>query len=145
MAAKKLPAYHHLYSFSVVLTENHLVDGPFGSRYGLGVVSGNLTSPQGKILATVVPGVGGETGVADKNGAFHIQVRTVFQFVDDKKYLYIEGAGIGPLTGNLIEVHRVETDSPSRHDWNKDFIVVNVSLASSTHLLGDAFKFDNSA
>ncbi|KAG8795953.1 hypothetical protein FRC12_007766 [Ceratobasidium sp. 428] len=140
MAAKKLPLYEHLYSFSLTLSPNHLVDGPLGSRFGLGAISGNMTSPQGKVIATVVPGVGGETGLVDKNGNFQIQSRNIFQFVDDKKYVFIEGSGIGPLTGNPLDVHHVETDSPSRLAWNGYFIVVNVSLPSPASLIGDAFR-----
>ena len=33
---KSLPPFEHLYSFSLELTENHLVDGPLGSRLGTG-------------------------------------------------------------------------------------------------------------
>ncbi|QRV78365.1 Copia protein [Ceratobasidium sp. AG-Ba] len=105
VTAKALPRYQHIYSFSILLSENHVVDGPLGTRFGLGAVSGNMTSPNGKIIATVVSGVGGEMGLVDKNGNFQIQSRNVWQFVDDKKYAFIEGSGIGPLTGNPLDVH----------------------------------------
>lgn len=34
---KSLPSYKHIYSFSLGLTENHLVNGPLGTRVGLGL------------------------------------------------------------------------------------------------------------
>ncbi|QRV93142.1 transmembrane protein [Ceratobasidium sp. AG-Ba] len=104
-----------------------------------------MTSPNGKIIATVVSSVGGEMGLVDKNGNFQIQSRNVWQFVDDKKYAYIEGSGIGPLTGNPLDVHHIETDSPARLAWNGYFIVVNVTLVNPTLLKGDAFMFENGA
>ncbi|KAG8703573.1 hypothetical protein FRC08_002753 [Ceratobasidium sp. 394] len=99
-----------------------------------------MTSPEGAVIAKAVP-VGGETGLVDKNGNFQIQSRSIFQFLDDHKYAYFEGTGIGSLVGNPLDVHHFETDSPSRLAWNGYFIVVNLTLASSTLLLGDAFVF----
>jgi hypothetical protein len=63
-----------------------------------------MTDPGGKIIAKIVPGVGGETGVVDKNGNFQIESHNVFQFVDDQKYAYVAGTGIGSLTGKPLDV-----------------------------------------
>lgn len=38
MSAKILPAYQHLYSLTLILGENHQVEGPMGTRYGLGLI-----------------------------------------------------------------------------------------------------------
>ncbi|QRV93141.1 hypothetical protein RhiJN_21159 [Ceratobasidium sp. AG-Ba] len=143
--AKTLPPYRHLYSFDITLTQDYLVEnGPLGSRLGYGIVSGNMTSPTGKTIAKAVSGVGGEQGFVDKNGNLHLQVRAVWQFIDDKKYGYVEGLGIGSLTGNPLEFQRFETDSPSRIAWNGYFIVTNVTLVrNGTGLLGDGFVFGN--
>ncbi|QRV78363.1 hypothetical protein RhiJN_06378 [Ceratobasidium sp. AG-Ba] len=145
VAAKELPGYSHLYSISAFVTENHILEGPLGSRFGLGVVSGNLTSPDGKVIATAVAGVGAETGFVDKNGIFQVQARSVWQFVDDKKYAYIESLGKGPVTGGIFSYQSFETDSPSRLAWNNQFIVSNISLIDLNHLFIDSFTFDKSS
>ncbi|KAG8740433.1 hypothetical protein FRC10_004324 [Ceratobasidium sp. 414] len=89
----------HLYSFSLEFTDNHIVDGPLGSRVGLGITGGNMTAPDGSLIGKAVPGVGGETGVIDKNGNLEIDVKLIFQFLDDQKYAYAAISGIGPLSG----------------------------------------------
>jgi hypothetical protein len=62
-----------------------------------------MTDPTGALIANVVPGVGGETGVIDKNGNLQIDVKAIFQFVDDKKYAYAAITGIGPLAGRPLD------------------------------------------
>lgn len=62
-----------------------------------------MSAPNGTIIAKVVPGVGGETGVIDKNNNLEIEARAFFQFVDDKKYAYLTGVGIGSLTGHPFD------------------------------------------
>lgn len=63
-----------------------------------------MTSPDDKLLATVVPGLGGETGVVDKNNNLQIEARSYFQFVDDKKYAYLSSSGIGSLVGHPFDL-----------------------------------------
>lgn len=36
LGAKHLPSHKHLYSFAFHLGENHLIEGPLGTRWGLG-------------------------------------------------------------------------------------------------------------
>ncbi|QRV93140.1 hypothetical protein RhiJN_21158 [Ceratobasidium sp. AG-Ba] len=145
IAAKELPRYHHLFSISAFVTENHILEGPLGTRFGLGLVSGNMTSPDGKIIAKAVSGVGAETGFVDKNGIFQVQARSIWQFVDDKKYAYIESLGKGPVTGGIYSYESFETDSPSRLAWNNQFILANVSLVDTDHLFIDCFTFEKSS
>ncbi|KAG9089720.1 hypothetical protein FS749_001110 [Ceratobasidium sp. UAMH 11750] len=135
----------HLCSFSFALSDNHLVGGPLGTRVGLGFLDGNMTAPDGSLIAKVVPGVGGETGVIDKNGNLEIDVKAVFQFVDDKKFAYAAISGIGPLSGKPYDAQHIETDSSSRLAWNSYFIVANVSLVNPALLIGDAFYWSTSA
>ncbi|KAF8598874.1 hypothetical protein BDV93DRAFT_560899 [Ceratobasidium sp. AG-I] len=141
---KSLPSYKHIYSFSLELTENHLVNGPLGTRVGLGLTGGNMTAPNGTVIGKVVPGVGGETGIIDKNGNLELDVKVFFQFVDDKKFAYVAVSGIGPLSGHPLDAHHVETDSPSRLAWNSYYIIANVSLATPSLVIGDAFAFSTS-
>ncbi|KAF8600064.1 hypothetical protein BDV93DRAFT_525610 [Ceratobasidium sp. AG-I] len=141
MGAKQLPAYNHLFSWNLTLSDNHPVEGPLGTRYGLGIIGGVITAPNGTAIAKLVPGIGGETGVIDKNGNLQVEARAFFQFLDDKKYAYLIGTGIGSLVGHPFDYQRIETDSPSRLAWNSYFIVANLSLASPTTLLADAFAF----
>lgn len=65
--------------------------------------SGNMTAPNGTAIGKVVPGVGGETGVIDKNGNLELDVKVFFQFVDDKKFAYVAVSGIGPLSGHPLD------------------------------------------
>ncbi|KAG9077345.1 hypothetical protein FRC06_008971, partial [Ceratobasidium sp. 370] len=95
----KLKPPKHLYSFSPTFTDNHSVNGPLGTRVGLGITGGNMTAPDGSLIAKVVPGVGGETGVIDKKGNLEINVKAFFQFLDDHKFGYVAISGIGPLSG----------------------------------------------
>ncbi|KAF8595991.1 hypothetical protein BDV93DRAFT_528311, partial [Ceratobasidium sp. AG-I] len=136
---KLLPHYKHFYSFSFELTENHIVDGPIGTRIGVGFTGGSMTAPSGTLIAKVVPGVGGETGIIDKNGNLQIDVKVFFQFIDDNKFAYVAISGVGPLTGHPLNAHHIETDSPSRLAWNSYFVVANVSLATPALIIGDAF------
>jgi hypothetical protein len=62
-----------------------------------------MTNPAGALIGNVVPGLGGETGIIDKNGNLEIDVKAFFQFVDDKKYAYAAISGIGPLTGKPLD------------------------------------------
>ena len=62
-----------------------------------------MTAPNGTLIGKVVPGVGGETGIIDKNGNLEIDVKAFFQFVDDKKFAYAAISGIGPLTGHPLD------------------------------------------
>ncbi|KAF8600061.1 hypothetical protein BDV93DRAFT_525608 [Ceratobasidium sp. AG-I] len=141
LGAKQLPAYTHLFSFNLTLSDNHPVEGPLGTRYGLGLVDGTMTAPNGTVIAKTVPGIGGETGVIDKNNNLQVEARAFFQFVDDGKYAYLIATGIGSLVGHPFDYERIETDSPSRLAWNSYFIVANLSLVSPTNLLADAFAF----
>ncbi|KAF8600066.1 hypothetical protein BDV93DRAFT_546527 [Ceratobasidium sp. AG-I] len=141
LGAKKLPAYRHLYSYNLTLSENHPIVGPLGTRWGLSILGGTMKAPNDTIIAKAVPGVGGETGIIDKNNDFQIDARAFFQFLDDGKYAYILVNGIGPLTGQLFDSHRIETDSPSRLAWNGYHIVANNTLTPSNNLLTDAFTF----
>ena len=61
-----------------------------------------MTSSSGALIGKVVPGVGGETGIIDKNGNVQIDVKVFFQFVDDKNFAYAAISGIGPLDGHPL-------------------------------------------
>ncbi|KAG8709879.1 hypothetical protein FRC09_000417 [Ceratobasidium sp. 395] len=103
--------------------------------------SGDLTDSAGSLIGHVVPGVGGETGIIDKNGNPQIDAKLIFQFKNDKKHMYAAISGVGLLTGKPYDAHHIETDSPSRLAWNSYFIVANVSLVSplsysATHSIG---------
>jgi len=84
---------------------------PEGTRINAGVLGGNWTSPDGTLLATVVPGVGGEHGYIDSTGVFHLDVRYTVQFVADKKWAYYQAKGFG--TAGVINriFPTIESDS----------------------------------
>ncbi|KAG8769867.1 hypothetical protein FRC12_004676 [Ceratobasidium sp. 428] len=80
ISPKHIKPPEHLYSWSLDLTENHLIDGPLGTRVSLGPISGDLTDSAGLLIGHVVPGVGGETGIIDRNGNSQIDAKLIFQF-----------------------------------------------------------------
>ncbi|KAG9078340.1 hypothetical protein FS749_009671 [Ceratobasidium sp. UAMH 11750] len=139
--AKQLPGYKHLYSWTAELAATKQIEGPLGTRIGVAILGGNMTDPNGKLIAKAVPGLGGDSGVIDKTDSVQIDARLFYQFVDDGKYAYVVSTGVGSFTGASFDAARVETDPPSRSAWNSDFIVANVSLPSPTLLRGDAFTF----
>lgn len=63
-----------------------------------------MTSPDGKLIATIVPGIGGETGVLMKNNNLKVEARAYYQFLDDKKYVFIDINGIAP-PGDVYPYH----------------------------------------
>ena len=84
---------------------------------------GNLTYPDGRLLAHIVKGVGGDYGIIDSTGIFHIGIATschlIFYvaepsissdarytvvFVADGKYGYVETKGFGPAVLNASTV-----------------------------------------
>ncbi|KAG8699858.1 hypothetical protein FRC09_006327 [Ceratobasidium sp. 395] len=142
--AKLLPGYEHLYSWTAELSDVKQIKGPLGTRIGAAIIGGNLTAPDGKLLAKAVTGLGGDTGVIDKTGNVQIDARLFYKFIDDGKYAYVVSTGVGSFTGSSLDAARIETDSPSRSAWNSYFIVANVTLPSPTLLKGDAFRFSTS-
>ena len=62
--------------------------------------SGNWTNTDGSLLATLVPGIGGEQGYIDSNGLFQLDVRYVVQFASDKKFGYVQAKGVGKAGGS---------------------------------------------
>ncbi|KAG9128405.1 hypothetical protein FRC07_013745 [Ceratobasidium sp. 392] len=143
--AKHLPGYKHLYSWTAELSEVRQIQGSLGTRIGVGLLGGNMMSPDGRLIAKAVPGLGGDTGLVDKNGNVQADARLFFQFLDDGKYAYMVTPGIGSFTGQSFDAVRIETDSVSRAAWNGYFLVANVSLSSPTLLRGDAFVFSTGA
>jgi hypothetical protein len=58
--------------------------------------SGNLTDAKTKeIVAKIVPGIGGETGLIGSNGNFYPDARIVLQWVKDQKFAYVTVTGVG--------------------------------------------------
>ena len=58
-------------------------------------IRGNLTDPStGAVVATFIPGIGGELGVFGSNGIFYPDVRAVAQFVDDSSLVYLNLRGV---------------------------------------------------
>ncbi|KAG9119103.1 hypothetical protein FRC07_006042 [Ceratobasidium sp. 392] len=163
LGAKHLPGYTHLYSWTAELSDVKQIEGPLGTRIGVSILGypplpisgariliglptrGNLTAPNGKLLAKAVTGLGGDTGVIDKTGNVQIDARVFYQFIDDGKYAYVVSTGVGSFTGCSFDAARIETDSPARSAWNSYFIVANVSLPTPTLLKGDAFTFSSTA
>lgn len=68
-----------------------------------------MLAPNDTVVAKLVPGLGGETSVINKNTDLEVEARPFYRFVDDGKYAHLIGAGIDPLTGNLFDHLQVES------------------------------------
>jgi len=79
---------------------------------------GNWTKTDGSLLATVVPGMGGENGYTDSNGLFHLDIRYTIQFVSDNKFGYVQLKGYGKAGASNKVSLLVETDSPANLKFN---------------------------
>ena len=55
-----------------------------------------MTSPDGKVIASLVPGIGGETGILMNNNNLKAEARAFYQFSDDNKYVFLDINGIAP-------------------------------------------------
>lgn len=55
-----------------------------------------MTAPNGTLIANLVPGIGGETGILMNNNNLKAEARVFYQFVDDGKYMFIDINGIAP-------------------------------------------------
>ncbi|KAF9510395.1 hypothetical protein BS47DRAFT_1348091 [Hydnum rufescens UP504] len=85
---------------------------PKWTRVTLPITGGNWTTPEGKLIATVVPGIGGEWGKVDASGTLFVDSVYFVQFVHDKKYAYsyLDGYGVPSISDNGRAI--IETDSP---------------------------------
>ncbi|KAF9505584.1 hypothetical protein BS47DRAFT_1353793 [Hydnum rufescens UP504] len=85
---------------------------PKWTRVPVPITGGNWTTPEGKLIANVVTGIGGEWGKVDSTGTLFVDSVYFVQFVDDKKYAYsyLDGYGVPNLSDNGRAI--VETDSP---------------------------------
>ncbi|KAJ7581961.1 hypothetical protein C8J56DRAFT_1029359 [Mycena floridula] len=91
---------------------------------------GNLTDLiTGDVVATIIPALGGETGVIASNNVFYASVQAGFQWVDDRKFAWAELHGVGELTGGNGHI-RFETDSPARTKLNGLFTIYTINTST---------------
>lgn len=66
---------------------------------------GNFTDTKGNLIATVLPGAGGENGFVDSAGSFHLDGRATLQFVGESgKYAYLQHMGTGDLSAGQGDI-----------------------------------------
>ncbi|KAF9017072.1 hypothetical protein BDZ89DRAFT_1075020, partial [Hymenopellis radicata] len=105
-------------------------NGPFGTRTLIGFTGGNLTDPNGHVLASVLPGLGGELGLLGSNNVFYPNVRLGLQWLDDSSFAYVELHGSGEFLVAATSYARFETDSSSRADLNGRFTILKIDLVN---------------
>ncbi|KAJ7587871.1 hypothetical protein C8J56DRAFT_1082258 [Mycena floridula] len=125
------PTFTKLYNGAVLLDipANPIVAGPFGTRTLIKIEGGNLTDPITGDVATIIPGLGGETGVMASNNVFYASVQAGFQWVDDRKSAWAELHGVAELTGGNAHI-RFETDSPARTKLNGLFTIYTINTST---------------
>ncbi|KAJ7577578.1 hypothetical protein C8J56DRAFT_1113664 [Mycena floridula] len=130
------PTFTKLYDGTLLIdTSAGPVAGPFGTRVLIRVEGGNLTNPiTGDVVANLIPGIGGDTGLTALNNIFYPNVQVGLQWVDDNKYAWAELHGIdqsadGQLTVGAGHI-RFETDSPARTKLNGLFTIYTLNLTT---------------
>ncbi|KAF9520354.1 hypothetical protein BS47DRAFT_1335983 [Hydnum rufescens UP504] len=112
MAAHQ-PRLQHVFTASLVVDfpKQFLIKTPSYTRLNVAIIGGNWTTPDGVLIANVVPGLGAEWGTIDKFGVLSLDVSYNVHFVKDKKYAYVRLTGFG-VSGKSNEGRTVvETDS----------------------------------
>jgi len=107
------PKLKHMFTLNInaSLPDPRLIKIPEGFRLDVSVIRGNLTNPDGSLLATIVSGLGGEQGFVDLANVAHLDVRYSVQFVADKKYGYVQHVGFGVSGVSNKGIATIESDS----------------------------------
>jgi len=111
--------------------DDFLIVTPKYTRVPVPITGGNWTTPEGKLIANVVTGIGGEWGLVDSTGTLYVDSVYFVQFVEDKKYAYsyLQGYGVPYVSDDGRAV--VETDSPKYSYFN------NISFVAPGLLTGE--------
>lgn len=128
----------HLEDFrTVAITE--------GTRINVDWKGGNWTTPDGELLADVLPGVGAEHGYIDAEGILHVSGRYTVQFVSDKKYGFVTMNGFGTAgVSNEVSVV-VETDSAQHRHLNSKPLYGPGIFSPDGYIVSPYWSFDNRA
>ncbi|KAF9518174.1 hypothetical protein BS47DRAFT_323402 [Hydnum rufescens UP504] len=105
------PEFELIFICNLILDvpDDFLIVTPKWTRIPVPITGGNWTTPDGELIANVLPGLGGEL---DASGILFVDSVYFVQFVDDKKYAYsyLDGYGVPLVSDNGRAI--VETDSP---------------------------------
>ncbi|KAF9520355.1 hypothetical protein BS47DRAFT_1357560 [Hydnum rufescens UP504] len=107
------PQLQHVFTTSLLVdfSKQFFIRTPRHTRVNLTIVGGNWTTPDGALIAQVVPGLGAEWGTIDEFGVLSLDAYYNVQFVKDRKYAYVRLTGFG-VSGKFNDGRTVlETDS----------------------------------
>ncbi|KAF8327377.1 uncharacterized protein EI90DRAFT_3156156 [Cantharellus anzutake] len=117
-AAPALPAEYwggvnFIYDFSKI----NPLNATEGQRVNIGLLGGKWTDTKGRVIAKVLPAIGGDQGYTDKEGIFHVDIRQTIQFVSDGRFGYVQLTGYkrGAYASTTVSV---ETDSAANLKFN---------------------------
>ncbi|KAF9043868.1 hypothetical protein BDZ89DRAFT_219752 [Hymenopellis radicata] len=136
------PTLTHLFNGTLFLEPvAELVPGPFGGRSLITFNGGTLLHPiNGKVIANLIPGLGGELGALGSNNVFYPDARAALQWVDDSTYGYLEMHGSGKFGVKATTYARFETNSPSRVALNGLFTILRLDLSSLSPATFDIYS-----
>ncbi|KAG9049886.1 hypothetical protein FS837_008808 [Tulasnella sp. UAMH 9824] len=157
------PRSYFLMSGVVDITAPVQIPNPLGTRVSNTWTGGNFTDWKGNVFATVVPGAGGENGLVDSAGFFHLDARMTLKLVNESDtYAYLQYMGIGqfgavdnfslfvvyyPFHRKLLltsspsthPCRRIETNSVKYSFLNQIFVWGNATIPGA-YLLVDTFS-----
>ncbi|KIO33238.1 hypothetical protein M407DRAFT_4026 [Tulasnella calospora MUT 4182] len=134
------PRSYFIMSGVVDITAPVQIPNPLGTRVSNTWTGGNFTDYKGNVFATVVPGAGGENGLVDSAGFFHLDARMTLKLVNESDtYAYLQYMGIGQFGAVDNFYMRIETNSIKYSFLNQIFVWGNATIPGA-YLLVDTFS-----
>ncbi|OCH84252.1 hypothetical protein OBBRIDRAFT_799248 [Obba rivulosa] len=130
--AVSLPQFELLFSGPLIIGPTDIVNGSYGSRLNVALLSGNLSDPSGKLAAKLVPNTNVENGIVAADGIYFPNGRLTYQWEVDGKFAFIEAHGVGEVFVAHMDYMHLETDSETWSFLNSRFLFANVTWASKT-------------
>ncbi|KAG8860549.1 hypothetical protein FRB96_003803 [Tulasnella sp. 330] len=116
------PMSQHIGYLSIDITSGQVIPSPRGNRTVNSYLGGGAFTPDGTQIATLIAGEGGEGGLTDSIGVFHINPRGVLNFTDGSGYAFWECHGIKNTTTEYFFMS-VDTNSKTYFWLNWAFLV----------------------
>ncbi|KAF8327368.1 uncharacterized protein EI90DRAFT_3156154 [Cantharellus anzutake] len=107
--------------FIYQLIRPHPINVTEGVRVNIRFLGGTWRDTNGRLIAIVLPGIGGDEGYTDKAGVFHVDIRQTVRFVSDGRFGYVQLTGykIGNYASTVVSI---ETDSAANLKFNNRII-----------------------
>ncbi|EMD34247.1 hypothetical protein CERSUDRAFT_117132 [Gelatoporia subvermispora B] len=130
--AVTLPQFELLFTGPLVIGNTDIVNGSYGSRLNVALLTGNLSDSSGKLAAKLVSGTNVENGIVAADGIYFPNGRLTYQWEVDGTFAFIEARGVGEVFVAHMDYMHLETDSETWSFLNSRFLFANVTWDSPT-------------